>query len=93
MSSLYVLTYDVRAKNHDYQPLYDLLGTWGAAHLQNSVWLADMNGTAQAVRDAMMAKMHKDDTACVIQIFKNSGWATQNARTDGVQWLKDHCTG
>jgi CRISPR/Cas system-associated endoribonuclease Cas2 len=52
--SLYVITYDVRTKNRDdYQSLYDQLNEWGAAHLQNSVWLADMNGTASAVRDAL----------------------------------------
>ena len=29
--TLYVLTYDVRAKNHDYTKLYELLRGWGAA--------------------------------------------------------------
>jgi CRISPR/Cas system-associated endoribonuclease Cas2 len=38
--TLYVITYDVRAKNPAYQSLYDQLNEWGAAHLQDSVWLA-----------------------------------------------------
>jgi CRISPR/Cas system-associated endoribonuclease Cas2 len=45
--TLCVITYDVRAKNHEYESLYEQLNEWGAAHLQNSVWLADMNGTTQ----------------------------------------------
>ena len=30
--TLYVLTYDVRATNHDYTRLYALLNSWKAAH-------------------------------------------------------------
>jgi CRISPR/Cas system-associated endoribonuclease Cas2 len=88
--TLYVITYDVRAKNHEYQSLYDQLNEWGAAHLQNSVWLADMNGTAAAVRDALQRHMHPDDTVCVIQMFPNSDWATRHARKTGIDWLKSH---
>jgi CRISPR/Cas system-associated endoribonuclease Cas2 len=88
--TLYVIAYDVRAKNHEYQSLYDQLNEWGAAHLQNSVWLADLNGTAAAVRDSLRRHMHPDDTVCVIQIFSNSGWATWAARKTGTDWLKSH---
>ena len=84
---MYLLTYDERAKYHNYQPLYELLNSWGAQHLQNSVWVADLRGPASAVRDLMLTRMHKDDTACVIQIFNNSDWATWNARKTGVDWL------
>jgi CRISPR/Cas system-associated endoribonuclease Cas2 len=88
--SLYVLTYDVRAKNHDYTRLYDLLKSWDAAHLQDSVWLADLTGTPVAIRDAMMAHMHSDDTACVVQLPTAAGWATKHARPEGTQWLRNH---
>ena len=86
----FVLTYDVRAKNHDYKPLYDLMNTWRAAHLQDSIWLAELNGTAKSIRETMRAHMHSDDTVCVIQVFHNSGWATWNARKTGVDWLSSH---
>jgi CRISPR/Cas system-associated endoribonuclease Cas2 len=88
--TLYVITYDVRAKNPEYQSLYDQLNEWGAAHLQNSVWLADMNGTAAAVRDALRRHLHPDDRVCVIQIFSNSDWATWKARKTGTDWLTSH---
>ena len=87
--ALYVITYDVRTQpGHDYKPLYDQLAKWGAAHLQNSAWLASLNGTAAAVRDVLSGHMHKDDTFCVIQISAGADWATKNARTDGIGWLK-----
>jgi CRISPR/Cas system-associated endoribonuclease Cas2 len=88
--SLYVITYDVRVKNHDYQSLYEQLKEWNAAHLQNSAWLADVNGKAAAVREALQRHMHPDDTVCVIQIFANSDWATRHARKTGTDWLKSH---
>ena len=87
--SLYVITYDIRARpNHDYQPLYDLLNSWRAGHLQNSVWLANLNGGAAGVRDALKRHMQADDTFCVIEIFPRSDWATMGARKTGIDWLR-----
>jgi hypothetical protein len=81
----------VRLKNHDYQSLYDQLKDWSAAHLQNSVWLADLNGTAGAVRDVLKDHMHSDDTICVIELPEPiQGWATWKARKTGTDWLKAH---
>jgi CRISPR/Cas system-associated endoribonuclease Cas2 len=89
--ALFVLTYDQRATHHNYSNLYALLNSWGAAHLQNSVWLADMaSGTAQTILEAMRAHMHTDDTICVIQL-PNPGavqWWSTHCRPEGVSWLK-----
>jgi hypothetical protein len=86
--TFFVLTYDVRATHHDYSNLYALLNSWRAAHLQNSVWLAVMNGAATAVRDAMKAHMHPDDTVAVIQLATGATWATVHTRPEGTAWLK-----
>jgi hypothetical protein len=87
---LFILTYDERASHgRNYQPLYDLLNGWGAVHLQDSVWLANLNAAkATIVRDAMMAKMHPDDTACVIELKAGSDWATIHERPGAVDWLR-----
>jgi hypothetical protein len=90
--TLFVLTYDVRTTNHQYQPLYDQLNAWSAAHLQDSVWLADLNGTAEAIRNAMMGHMHPKDTVCVIQLPQPAfDWATSCARETGTDWLAARC--
>lgn len=87
----YVITYDLRKKpGHDYQPLYDQLKSWGAKHLQDSVWLASLNGNAEVVRNSLTRHAHSDDTFCVIQVFANSDWATIGARADGCGWLKEY---
>lgn len=87
----YAITYDVRTRpGHDYQPLYDQLNAWSAAHLQNSVWLVDLSGGASQVRETLNQHLHPDDTCCVIQVFENSDWATWNARQEGVDWMRTH---
>lgn len=86
--TLFVLTYDERISTHDYTPLYDLLNSWGAAHLQNSVWLANLNGKAAAVRDAMRIHMHPNDTIAVIELAAVPDWATIGTRPEGLTWLK-----
>ena len=85
---MFVITYDVRLKNHAYESLYDQLKAWGASHLQNSVWLLDTNLPAVTVRNTLQQHMHQDDTCCVIQFFHNSAWATNAARPEGVNFLK-----
>jgi CRISPR/Cas system-associated endoribonuclease Cas2 len=85
----YLISYDVRTRpGHSYQPLYDQLNAWSAAHLQNSVWLAELNGTASEVRALLLKHMHNDDTLCVIQLTVGSNWATQNAKPTGNAWLR-----
>lgn len=87
--ALWVLTYDQRATHHDYSNLYQLLNSWRAAHLQNSVWLADLNGNASAIRQSMVAHMHQDDTVSVIQLPPSgANWAAINCRPEGTNWLK-----
>lgn len=88
--ALYVLTYDVREKNHDYTKLYEPLESWKAAHLQNSVWLVDRSSTAAQLRDAMKTHMHSDDTIGVVELSPTGDWAALKARQTGTDWLKSH---
>lgn len=87
--SYYIITYDQRIAHRDYTPLYNQLNAWRAAHLQDSVWLADLSGGAAAIRDTLLGHMHKDDTVCVIQLAAPlAEWAVINARPTGLDWLK-----
>ena len=84
---LFAITFDERKRTHNYKPLYDQLNTWGAAHLQNSVWLVNLNARAGQVRDALFSHMHSDDTVCVIELEQGSSWSAQNVRQTGSDWL------
>jgi hypothetical protein len=90
--ALFVLSYDQSSTYHDYSNLFALLTSWRAAHLQNSVWLVDMNGNAETVRDAMRAHMHTDDTVAVIQLPGPGfgSWAAVQCRPEGITWLRAH---
>jgi hypothetical protein len=66
--TLFALAYDQRATHHDYSKLYQLLKSWNASPLLNSVWLVEINGEASAVRDRVRAHMHMGDAVAVIQL-------------------------
>jgi CRISPR/Cas system-associated endoribonuclease Cas2 len=90
--ALYLISYDVRLKNHDYQSLYDTLNHWKAAHLQNSVWLVESSAAAQVVLQSLQQHVHSDDTICVIELKAGVGWETVHARPTGNAWLSSHVT-
>jgi CRISPR/Cas system-associated endoribonuclease Cas2 len=84
----FIISYDERV-GHSYAELYKTLNDWGAAHLQNSVWLLEINSSADAIRDAIQRHTHPNDTVCVIQLTDgHANWATNNARQEGNNWLK-----
>lgn len=77
--ALYVLEYDVRAKNHDYQPLYDELATFDAVRVLKSFWcFKRFNTTATGLRDHFKQFVHKDDGLAVFE-SSETNWSTINA--------------
>jgi CRISPR/Cas system-associated endoribonuclease Cas2 len=90
--ALFLISYDVRLKNHDYKSLYDHLNGWKAAHLQNSIWLAELNASAETVLNSIRQHVHADDTVCVIELKSGVGWSTIHARASGNSWLSAHVT-
>lgn len=86
---LFMISYDLR-KARNYQPVYDKLAEWRAASLLESLWLADLTGTAGAVREVLKGLVDSDDAVAVIELKAQSGWATLNAQSAGVEWLKRH---
>ena len=87
---LFMISYDVRVTNHNYTNLYACLNQWGAGHLQNSVWLAQLKGPASAVRDIIRQHVHPNDTVAVVQLSDFPDWAIHDVRPEGAAWLKRH---
>jgi hypothetical protein len=88
--TLYVITCEERATDHDYKPLYAQLEKWGAAQMQNSVWLLNTNFFPEQIRNAARSLMHENDSVFVITVFKNSAWSSVNVRRTGDDWLKEN---
>lgn len=86
--AFYIITYELKAADHDHTKLYEQLFSWRANHLQNSVWLATLDLSASDIRNALIDRMHPEDTVCVVEIKSGSAWATRNARPDGASFLK-----
>ena len=83
----FIISYDLRTQRN-YQPLYNRLTKWNAARLLKSLWLAELAGPAEAVRDILRKVADADDGVVVIELVGAFDWATFKAQLAGVAWLK-----
>jgi hypothetical protein len=76
--ALYFLDYDIRSRNHDYQPLYDELAKFSAVRMLDSLWcFKRFNTTAAQLRDYFQRLIHPDDSLCVSEV---ADWGTWNTK-------------
>ena len=85
--SLYIISYDLHFRR-DYTRLYEYLLGWNAKRLLESVWLANVDGSASAVRDTLLQHMDGDDSVAVIELNAGSDWSCMRAKPEGVEWLR-----
>lgn len=85
----YLVSYDLR-KQRNYAALIKQLRDWGAISPLESVWLANLNGTAAAVRDVLKAHIDADDGLMVVELMSGSDWATYKVNEDAGTWLKQN---
>lgn len=83
----FLITYDLR-KVRNYQPLYDALNNWKAVRLLESVWLVDLKGPAQTVRDLLAQFIDRDDGIAVLELRPGFDWATLRVTNAANAWLK-----
>ena len=89
--SRFIITYD----NHpprDYTALYRLMAGWGAVRLAESVWLAELLGPADVIRDIVQGTMQWNDTVAVIELQPGSDWATNRVYIAANTWLSGYIT-
>jgi hypothetical protein len=86
---LFMISYDEHP-TRDYAECYKLLRKWRAKRLLESLWFADLNGTADAVLKAVDAALGNNASVAVVQVFSNGDWSTMAAQKEGVQWLQTH---
>jgi hypothetical protein len=82
----YLISYDLHNQRH-YDPVWELLGSWGAVRLLESLWLVTRNETIGATRESLSGAMDEDDAVIVIELKSGSQWASRNARSPGTDWL------
>ena len=86
----YLMSYDYH-KSRDYTALYALLRHWGAARILESLWLADLDGSATAVRLDLKNCADADDVFVVIELKPGADWAfTAGVQSAGGNWLENN---
>jgi hypothetical protein len=79
--ALYLLSYDITEKNHNYQSLWNFLDNAHAKHILYSEWAVPWANDASALdlTNAAAAHIEKSDSLFVCEIFDN---------TPTCAWLK-----
>ena len=61
-----------------------------AERLHWSLWLAELRGPAEDVRDIVVGELDGDDSVAVIELRRDVQWAAIRALEAGVDWLRRH---
>jgi len=75
----YIISYDLRKPDFDYQPLYDALDEIGATHLQDSVWGVDSKDKAKVVYEYLWQHMHGKQDRLFVVAFDRTNYHSINA--------------
>jgi CRISPR/Cas system-associated endoribonuclease Cas2 len=86
---LYMISYDLR-KQRNYEPLLKQLRDWGCARILESVWLGDLRGPSETIRDLQMALIDSDDGLAVLPLAQSTDWATFKVQPAAADWLRAH---
>lgn len=80
--AVFLISYDLRKPDFDYQPLYDVLVQWKAKHIQDSVWGLNTHWSAEKVFDLLWKHMHSEkDRLFVVTFDKDENLKARNPIT------------
>ena len=78
--AVFIISYDLRKPDFDYNPLYKALAKIEAKHVQDSVWGIRTKSSAEVVFDYLWQHMHNEkDRLFVIPFDKEQEYKSQNA--------------
>lgn len=76
----YVISYDLRKPDKDYDPLYTALGKLGAQRVQESVWGVRTGKSATAIHSELWQHLHSEkDRLFVLPYDPKSGIVGKNS--------------
>lgn len=90
--ALYLISYDITEKNHDYQSLWDFLDELGARRILYSEWAVPWSNDSSAIEltNAALAHLMRGDGLLVCELFDNqptSAWRTLRISSDDFRAL------
>jgi len=78
--AVFLISYDLRKPDHDYDPLYDGLAKIKAKHVQDSVWGVRTRSSAEEVFDYLWQFMHNEkDRLFVVPFDKEQEYKAKNS--------------
>lgn len=84
--AVFLISYDLRKPDYDYQPLYEALAKISAKHIQDSVWGLRTSSSAAVVFDFLWQHMHSGrDRLFVVPFNKESDYKAINS----IEKLRD----
>jgi hypothetical protein len=87
--ALYAISYD-QHRDRDYTPVWTLLHRWGAQRVLESLWLANLQGSAGEVRETIRQTTKNEDSIVVIELKPGSQWSSYSAQAGGTAWLNQN---
>lgn len=80
--AVFLISYDLRKPDFNYQPLYDALARIKAKHVQDSVWGVNTTSSASQVFDYLWRHMHSEkDRLFVVTFEKEKDYKAINSIT------------
>ena len=80
--AVFLISYDLRKPDFNYQPLYDALAEIGAKHVQDSVWGVRTSSSAEEIFDYLWQHMHNQkDRLFVVTFEKEKNYKANNSIT------------
>jgi CRISPR/Cas system-associated endoribonuclease Cas2 len=88
--TFYLLTYDLRKPDFDYQPLYNELARIKATRVQDSIWVLCSSQTAAELCDALWTYLHNEKDRLLVLEMSSDNWKSINAIAK-ISPLKNAC--
>lgn len=87
--ALYLVSYDIAEKNHDYQLLWDRLGELRATKILYSEWLLPHpnTGMAKPIADDLVKRIADGDRLLVQEVCGDAAWINLMISTDTMRKL------
>lgn len=86
--SKYLIAFD-NCDLQSHNGLSEMLADWGAQHLLDSVWLADLPVDASAVIKALKRSTDQDAAFAVFELKPGADWTvSENVYGLGYEWLR-----
>lgn len=84
----YIVSYDLRIPNRDYQSLHDAIKAFGRwAKITESTWAIVAEASASDIRDGLEKHLGADDRLFVVKSGSTGAWRNVKCRNE---WLKEN---